>query len=42
MLQKGDIALAGGLYEVETGHVHFFEHDMMGSIPFSSTDRLFN
>jgi carbonic anhydrase len=25
MLQKGEIAVVGGLYEVETGHVHFLE-----------------
>jgi carbonic anhydrase len=29
MLEKGEIALAGGLYDVETGRVHFFENDTM-------------
>jgi carbonic anhydrase len=29
MLEKGDIVMAGGLYDVETGRVHFFEHEML-------------
>ena len=31
MLQTGDIVMAGGLYEVETGHVQFFEPEIMTS-----------
>lgn len=27
MLEKGEIAITGGLYDVETGRVHFFEHE---------------
>jgi carbonic anhydrase len=33
MLQKGDIVIAGGLYEVETGTVQFFEREIIASPP---------
>ncbi|HET9277808.1 MAG TPA: carbonic anhydrase family protein [Flavitalea sp.] len=33
MLQKGDIVIAGGLYEVETGHVQFFEREIIAFVP---------
>ena len=33
MLQKGDIAIAGGLYEVETGQVQFFESEIITFVP---------
>ena len=33
MLQTGDIVIAGGLYEVETGHVQFFEREIIASVP---------
>ena len=31
MLEKGDIIIAGGLYEVDKGHVQFFEREIMAS-----------
>ena len=31
LLENGSIALIGGLYEVETGSVYFYENEMIGS-----------
>jgi carbonic anhydrase len=31
MVEKGEIAIIGGLYDVETGRVHFFENDLQAS-----------
>jgi carbonic anhydrase len=31
MLEKGEIAIIGGLYDVETGRVHFFENDIISA-----------
>ena len=33
LLEKGSIVIAGGLYEVETGHVQFFEREIIASPP---------
>jgi carbonic anhydrase len=33
MLERGEIALVGGLYDVETGKVDFYEHESTGKNP---------